>query len=255
VVITKPVSIIAPQGVYAGISVSSGTGIVVNHGSGEVTLRNLNITGLGGSDGIDFQSGDVLNIEDVVVAGFTDARIKVALSGLAHLVVKDTISRSNGVYGALIGTTSAGVYVSIQRSRFEGNQFAGLWVYDKVSAEISDSVFNANPYGLVVKANVFNNGSRVQCTRCAITANTIAGLVAGNTGDLIVVDSVAVGNSTAVYAQTNGSILVSNVTFTNNGKVRQIDSLGIIYTYGDNRSFLYNGSPGDPYTAPPLPKD
>jgi hypothetical protein len=255
VTITKPISIIAPQGVYAGISVSSGAGVVVNHGSGEVTLRNLNLTGLGGANGIDFQSGDSLNIEGVVITGFTNAGIRVELTGSARLVIKDTISRNNGVYGAHIGTASGGVNVSVQRSRFEGNQFAGLWVYDRVSAELSDSVFNANPYGLVSKAATFGQGGRVQCTRCAITANTIAGLVAGNTSDLIVVDSVAVGNSTALYAQTNGSILVSNVTLTNNGKVRQTEALGYIFTHGDNRSTLYNGSPGDPYSLPPYSKD
>jgi len=152
VTITKPVSIIAPLGVYAGISVSSGTGIVVNHGTGEVTLRNLNITGLGGANGIDFQSGDSLNIEGVVAESFTNAGIRVDPAVSGRIVIKDTISRNNGVYGAYVGSASGGIAASIERSRFEGNQFAGVWVYDQVSAEISDSTFNANPYGLVVKA-------------------------------------------------------------------------------------------------------
>src|SRR6185369_1612428 len=54
VVITQPVSIIAPPGVYAGVSVFSGTGIVVNPVLGKVTLRGLTINSLGGTIGIDY---------------------------------------------------------------------------------------------------------------------------------------------------------------------------------------------------------
>ena len=75
--------------------------------------------------------------------------------------------------------------------------------------------------------------------------------MAGNVGDLIVVDSVAVGNSTALYAQPNGTLTVSNATLSGNGKVRQIDALGMMYSYGDNRTAIApsNASPGDPYTS------
>src|SRR5258707_1277031 len=52
--VLQPVSIIAPAGVYAGISVFTGTGITINAGAGVVTLRGLTINNLGGDIGIDY---------------------------------------------------------------------------------------------------------------------------------------------------------------------------------------------------------
>src|SRR5215467_2366523 len=47
--ITQPVSIIAPPGIYAGISVTlGGAGMTVNSGSGKVTLRGLTINNITG---------------------------------------------------------------------------------------------------------------------------------------------------------------------------------------------------------------
>src|SRR5207245_7143697 len=55
--IAQAISIIAPPGVYAGISVFAGTGITISAGASDVvTLRGLTLTGLGGFAGIDFNS-------------------------------------------------------------------------------------------------------------------------------------------------------------------------------------------------------
>src|SRR5438874_11521405 len=65
VTINQAVSLVAPPGVYAGISVFSGTGITVNAGPSDVvTLRGLTLTGLGGADGISFTSGASLYVQD-----------------------------------------------------------------------------------------------------------------------------------------------------------------------------------------------
>ncbi len=71
VAITQAASILAPPGIYAGVSVSAGTGVTVNAGAGsKVTLRGLTINGLGGTTGIAFQSGAALYLDDVTVNGF-----------------------------------------------------------------------------------------------------------------------------------------------------------------------------------------
>lgn len=50
VTITKAVSIIAPPGIYAGVSVSAGDGVTVNAGpSDRVVLRGLNIVAIPGT--------------------------------------------------------------------------------------------------------------------------------------------------------------------------------------------------------------
>jgi hypothetical protein len=72
--ITQGVSITAPQGIYAGISVFSGTGIVVNAGSSDtVVLRGLPINNQGSTgDGISFSNLGMLHVENCIVNGFGD---------------------------------------------------------------------------------------------------------------------------------------------------------------------------------------
>jgi len=84
VTIGQSISIIAPSGVYAGISVpSSQTGVIVNGGLIVVVLRGLSINGLGaGSQGVSFLQGQRLRIENCVIAG-----LDRPASRTAHLAV------------------------------------------------------------------------------------------------------------------------------------------------------------------------
>ncbi|MEO8675952.1 MAG: hypothetical protein ABI569_10255 [Casimicrobiaceae bacterium] len=51
VTVTKSVSIVAPQGIYAGITVFSGAGVTINAGASDiVVLRGLSINGQGGAE-------------------------------------------------------------------------------------------------------------------------------------------------------------------------------------------------------------
>src|SRR5207248_1201059 len=66
--VTKSVSLIAPGGVYAGVTVPSGVGLTVNVPSGVINLRGLNVNGTGGTDAIDFSGGGgaELHVENLV---------------------------------------------------------------------------------------------------------------------------------------------------------------------------------------------
>jgi hypothetical protein len=66
VTITKSVSIIAPPGVYAGISVFSGNGVTIDSPSAKVVLRGLSINGQGGNVGIFVRAASAVSIERVV---------------------------------------------------------------------------------------------------------------------------------------------------------------------------------------------
>ena len=80
VTISQAVTLVAPSGVYAGISVFSGTGITINAGVSEkVTLRGLTINGLGGTTGIAFNSGGALYLDGIVVSGFTGVAVAAGL--------------------------------------------------------------------------------------------------------------------------------------------------------------------------------
>ena len=68
--ITKSISIIAPPGIYAGVSVAAGfDGVTVNAPGATVVLRGLSINGLGGSgNGILVQQAGRIRIEGCVVS-------------------------------------------------------------------------------------------------------------------------------------------------------------------------------------------
>src|SRR5258708_11511189 len=70
VTITQSASIVAPPGVYAGISVfPTFDGVVINAAGAIVTLRGLTINGQGGSVGIHFQQGARLAVDRCTIVG------------------------------------------------------------------------------------------------------------------------------------------------------------------------------------------
>ena len=68
VTITKSVSLIAPAGIHAGITVISGDGITVNVPNGVVVLCGLTISGQGGANGIILLAASRLRIENCVIS-------------------------------------------------------------------------------------------------------------------------------------------------------------------------------------------
>src|SRR5258706_15339803 len=97
VVINQAVSIIAPPGVYAGITVFSGSGGRVqapNAGAtcDPVILQGLSINNQGGSYGILINSGCRVQIDRCVIEGMTDG-IYFTPTAQTVLHVRDTIVR------------------------------------------------------------------------------------------------------------------------------------------------------------------
>ena len=71
--IDKAIKILGPTGVYGGISaITAGTdGITINAGNNDiVTLRGLDVTGLGGLNGINVLNADTVYIQATSVSGF-----------------------------------------------------------------------------------------------------------------------------------------------------------------------------------------
>ena len=141
--INQAVSIIAPPGVYAGISVLSGTGIFVNPGSGTVVLSGLTINGLGGTLGINFQSG-TLRIERTTVSGFPSAGLGESLGADAALLIHDSAFIANG-FGIFVATSTGIVTVEIDASRFDQNS-TGAAFADNVRGTVSGSSFSGNSF-------------------------------------------------------------------------------------------------------------
>ena len=95
VTITQSVSIIAPPGVYAGITASSGDGVTVNGAGIVVVLQGLTINGLGtGNNGITFSAGDELHVINGSISNFANSGISAGPPG-GRLFVSDTTIRGN----------------------------------------------------------------------------------------------------------------------------------------------------------------
>ena len=119
VTISQSVSIVAPPGVYAGVSVFSGTGINVAGPDVVVTLRGLTLTGLGGNLGILFTQGTLLVVEDCAISNFAGG---ISVGGSVKAVIARTrVQRSAVGIGA-----GNGAAVTVAHSIVEGATFAGV---------------------------------------------------------------------------------------------------------------------------------
>jgi nitrous oxidase accessory protein NosD len=101
VTINKAVTITS-EGAVAGVLATSGAGITIAAGGGDVVnLRGLDVDGAGaGSIGIQFSSGQSLNIQKSVVRNFSDSGISFAPNGASTLFITDstvTNTANNGV--------------------------------------------------------------------------------------------------------------------------------------------------------------
>lgn len=128
VTISQAVSLEAPEGVYAGITVASGDGITVAAGTSDVVvLRGLTLVGAGTSgNGITVASAGTVHIEHCTIRGFAAGNGIAATQGVfLYLYVEDCqVSECN--VGVNVPPTTLGQvdpsFAVISRSRFEGSQ-------------------------------------------------------------------------------------------------------------------------------------
>jgi len=132
--ITQSIAIVAPEGVYAGISVMAGDGVTINGAGIQVVLRGLTLNGQGGGHGIAITNADSVYVDRCVIANTYGSGI-YQLAG--KLYVNDTIIRGNGVYGVYVqGPAKA----QLDRVRLEANgsglvawNGAQVWLHDSLS--------------------------------------------------------------------------------------------------------------------------
>ncbi len=223
VTIAQPVSIIAPPGVYAGISVFTATdGIVVNAANFDrVVLRGLTINGQGGDRGIVVTNGQV-HIEDCTVSGMANDGIRVD------------------------GNTSVHIARTLVRSNSEGLHVAG----GNPEVHVTDSRFTRNLLnGILVEAGMFD------ATRIVSENNARGMLVQPADATLVratVTESSFVGNSAngfSVNPNVIGSTVVAAVSrshFAHNSShgVAAVASIGTATVVVSASSIADNGSSG-----------
>ena len=235
VTITKPVSVTAPPGIYAGVSVASGTGIDVNVGAGIVTLTGLTINGLlSGAVGIEFQSGGILRLNRVTVSRFTSRGLVANLATTVGVTIEDSAFLDNAGIALDLSTSSGELEVDIRRSRFENNHI-GASLADNVIGTIENTSFVESQVGAYLQAINAGAINKVTVRNCTIARNT-DGLILGTPGaatTAIEVRDSEIRDNTGTGAIVQGGIAhFSNNSIAHNGFGVNLNGTAI--SFGDN---------------------
>lgn len=210
--VTKSISIIAPEGIYAGlVAAPGGTAVSVATAGVVATLRGLNIAGQGAGFGISMTAGSELHVERCNVSGF----------------------------GSGIGLSiAAAARVTVTQSTFRGNDTA-IAAGHGANLSISDSRILENQYDGIVLAG----GSAGAVTRIGIADTVITGSLwcvdnyaaAGTTGTINATRVTASGCDKAFYNEPlgTGTINVSGSMVTGNN-YGFVNTSGTFGTYGNN---------------------
>jgi hypothetical protein len=235
--ITKSVALIAPIGVHAAITASSGSAITVNvpEPGARVVLRNLYINSIGAVNGINVSDAASLYVEHCTVNGFV-AGLMVQPVHDGKVVVTDSTFRENEI--GLYVDSAALQTVDVTHSSFTGGHNGALVV--RAVTTFRDSIFTRNTIsGVTVAGNGLGPGS-VEIESSTISSNTvgiavyIAAVVVRNSsvfenhdqgiwmangysGSLTIDGSDCSRNgSTGLAVGTGASAAISGSTFTNN---------------------------------------
>jgi hypothetical protein len=210
VTITRSISIIAPPGVYAGISVFSGDGISINAGASDtVVLRGINLNGTSTSnDGIEAIRVGSLYVDRCSISGFQAEGISLLNGGNLFLTDTDIRGCSDGV---IVETNATPAKLVAHDSRFTecftgvflaatGAGSATGWLTDCTASLCHGQGFFADSLGSPADADLTLTNCRTIGNGTGIMA------VANSTGNAIVriTGCVVTKNSTGIFTFASG---------------------------------------------------
>jgi hypothetical protein len=237
-----PLTIIGPVTIngngwaaITGSAGNAGAGITINAGSGNVVLTGLEIDGaLASANGIVFNNGGSLRIENSVIKDFTGTGIYFVPAVQSSLFVTNTSVIDNSGDGLSVFPTSAGVQISVVLNRVEvlnnGNNGIGMNAArgaNTINATATDSTAAGNGgtgFGSTSGANGYAALSLFHC----VTSNNGTGIEANGVLAIIVLAQTLVG--------------------AGNGNVWQIANSGTINSFGDNYSYFGNAGGIQPFS-------
>jgi hypothetical protein len=153
--VDRAISVIAPPGIYAGITVTNGNGITVSTGSSDVVvLRGLSINGQGGAQGVSIVSAKQVHIEDCTISNMGQEGIFI--EGGNYVRIAGTTLRSNVGSGVRVSSANSNsLTLAIEYTRAVGNGFAGFLLRggSQVTLHNVQAIDNV-AYGVQVDPNV-----------------------------------------------------------------------------------------------------
>ena len=244
--VTKSVTVTAPPGVYAGISVFSGTnGVDINSPFVHVVLRGLTINGQDGTHGINFQSGLSLVVENCTIGSMSGTGIRIVAAGASNTYPSQTY-----VVGTTVTRNSVGIYVgdgpasaTVARSSITNNDIGiearGTLTGVENALTVADTVSANNQNGVLAIADVSGATVGVYVNGSTLTSNASNGIystsVAGGTPLVTATSNLIARNFDGVAVDSTAKIVIGHNTISRN---RQngvtVGVLGIVLSRGDN---------------------
>ena len=230
VAIPKSVTITSNPGFYAGISASTGTAVLIATAGVNVTLRGLNINGIGAFNGVRMTNGARLSIENCVISNFTNIAVYVATN--AVLRISDSLIRDN-VEGVWL---ESGPTATISGTKLVGNSDISVIVNGgtastTTTAAIDDTVVSGSTIA-VFAGTVTGAVARASITRSTLANNAYGPAVGGGAGtELISIGySMVTGNTTAGFSQAGtGTIesLGNNIVRQNGADIGTVTTVSL----------------------------
>jgi hypothetical protein len=222
VAISFGVSIIAPSGVYAGITDFSGTAIMINAGdTAHVVLKNLVLNSQGGIVGIDVNTVAVLHVDACAINGFTraiffepttmDSRLDVSNSVIRRSATGIWVQAASAqatvdsvrLFGSARGIEADGSQVTVRNSVISGPGTYGVIAEPGSRITVENTVSTGNSYGYYA-----NSGGVIILNRSMVTSNSTAGIVSSISPSAIYVsESTITGNPTGISSDGGGVVL------------------------------------------------
>ena len=225
-----------------------GNGITINAVSGKVSIHGVSLNGVGipgTTTGIQFNSGDTLNVQDSVIRDFGNVGIQVepSSSNPTHIFVSNTQVSDNGGDGINFTTggtgTTTGVISHVEMANNVGN---GLTVTNasgpvsSINVTVSGSVCTDNAADGIAATPTGGATMQIMVRNSTIANNSVSGLEATD-------------HSKGILNQGGATIRVTRSTITGNGVGWAIGNSGSVLSYADN-NIDGNGSIN---TEPPSP--
>jgi hypothetical protein len=226
VTITQSVSIIAPDGVYAGVSVPSDDGITIDGSGIQVALEGLTINGTGSTaNGINFIQGSALRIAKCSIANMGGGLWAHAPN--AHVQVTDTefhnnlpggsIGLAGPLWAILDGVHATAGSVNVQENvdvSIRNSEFAQLFAYAHLGGLIRVTIENsyfAGGDGIVVRAYPYTPATASFVTLDVVRTTVKGATTMSTVGDGIVVlaDDLSPLPSVAIATVTD-SVITDN---------------------------------------------
>ena len=232
VTINQAVSIISGRGTTGILAaITSVSGVTINAGANDIiNLQGLDIDGAGsGSNGILFNSGSSVNIQNSVIRGFT--------SGINF---KPTASSAITVSNTLISNNSTGFI--FQNSAISTGVLNDIQLVNNGSGIVAAGSSSTAPATLTIQSSMVANNSAV-------------GILASSFSNVTVSNTTLANNGVAVEAESAGALIqVSGSTLTGNSTGWMALGGGQVTSSGNNSSGgNASGNTVSPPTVPPPP--